>query len=95
MIHPHALTDRGNMLHSFARVSSPSTVCGSCATASPKQTAVSSHSHDGQQKPLQERQPANQQRSGVPVYVMLPLDTVSLVSCCGNVIWYKVWSDIF
>lgn len=78
MVKPQAFSDRGNILHSFAKAAEPEALaCGSTADPKLKQPIPLAQSHDmPQQQPNHQDLPIPQQHHGVPVYVMLPLDTV-------------------
>lgn len=72
----HILTDRGNTLHASAPATGMATLCGSTIIPVEDTTLADGHAIP---QPLPTQLPTPQPRSGVPVYVMLPLDTVSLL----------------
>lgn len=71
------LLDLGNTLHARAPAPGTAIACGSSAVSSMQDTASPAYCQPIPQ-PLHSELPTPQKRSGVPVYVMLPLDTVSL-----------------
>ena len=71
------LFDLGITWHARAPAPGTATACGSSAVPSMQDTASPACCQPIPQPPRSEL-PAPQKRSGVPVYVMLPLDTVSL-----------------
>ena len=79
MVKPQAFTDRWNTLHSSAKASEPEPLaCGSTADPKLQQPTPLAQSHNRHQQPQDHQDlPVSQQHHGVPVYVMLPLDTVS------------------
>lgn len=77
MVKNNALMDRGNTLHASTPATGMATLCGS-STVPVQDKMPLAYSHAVPQ-PLRAQLPRPQPRSGVPVYVMLPLDTVSLL----------------
>lgn len=74
------LFDLGNSLHAHAPAPSTATACGSSTVPNMQDTASPAYCHPTPQ-PLRPELPTPQKRSGVPVYVMLPLDTVRFLTC--------------
>lgn len=70
------LFDLSNTLHARALAPGTATACGTSPVPSMQDTASPACCHPIPQ-PLRSELPTPQKRSGVPVYVMLPLDTVS------------------
>lgn len=75
MVKNNALMDRGNTLHASTPATGMATLCGS-STVPVQDKMPLAYSHAVPQ-PLRAQLPRPQPRSGVPVYVMLPLDTVN------------------
>lgn len=76
MVKKHALMDR-NTLHASTPATGMATLCSS-STAPVQDTTLLAYS-DVVPQPQRVQLPRPQLRSGVPVYVMLPLDTVSFL----------------
>ena len=70
--------DRVNTLHACAPAPAAATACGSSTAPRMPDAASPAYSHPIPQ-PFCPEPPSPQKRPGVPVYVMLPLDTVSLL----------------
>lgn len=75
--------DRGNTLHACGPTPAEATACGSSTIPRMQDAASPAYSHPIPQ-PLCPELPSPQKRPGVPVYVMLPLDTVSLLTFCQS-----------
>lgn len=75
------LCDLGNTLHARTPAPSTATACSSSTVRSMQDAASPAYCQPIPQ-PSRSELPTPQKRSGVPVYVMLPLDTVSLRICC-------------
>ena len=82
MVKNHNLMDRGNTIHAFTPASSMATLCGS-STIPEQHTRSPAYSHAIPQSLRSQSPSLPQPRSGVPVYVMLPLDTVSFCLVLG------------
>ena len=75
--------DRGNIAHACAPA--PGAAAAGGSNTIPRMQDTASHaSHDAVPEPLCPELPTPQKRPGVPVYVMLPLDTVSLSTFCQS-----------
>ena len=73
----HILTIRGNILHASPPAAGTATVCSSSTIPRVPSTVSPAQNH-AVPRPIGPELPTPQPRPGVPVYVMLPLDTVSL-----------------
>lgn len=81
------LLNRGHTLHACAPAPCAATACGSSTIPRMQETASPAYPIP-QPRP---EAPFQQNRPGVSVYVMLPLDTVSFATCCQSKDYHN-WS---
>ena len=81
VVRDQTILDRGNTVRACAPASGAATAGGSGTIPRMQGTASPAYDHAIPQ-PLHPETPTPQKRPGVPVYVMLPLDTVSISTFC-------------
>ena len=81
VVRQQTLVNRYHTLHACAPATGAATACGS-STIPKMQDAASPACNCLTPQPLSPEPPSQQKRPGVSVYVMLPLDTVSLSTFC-------------